>query len=368
MNEEQQYDLKEIGRHFDIKGEYVDGNPYGTGHINDTFKVIFLWEGQNVPYIFQRINHFVFKDPEALMENIGRVTRHQKIKRANLSQASRRSLNFSPSDNGTLLYRDKCDETYWRAYRFIDKAKTYDVVRGPDMAFQAAKAFGNFQLTLVDLDGPRLNETIPDFHNTPKRMEDFEQVLDGDHHNRAALAGEEVDFALKWKPKTSYLLDLYKKGEIPERVTHNDCKLNNVLIDDRTQEGLCVIDLDTVMPGLSLYDFGDMVRTSVSPSEEDEKDLSKIKVQLPMFEALARGFLESAGEILTPAEKSNLVFSGKLITFEIGLRFLTDFLEGDVYFKTSRENHNLDRCRTQFRLVQEIEKIEDILFSFVDRL
>ncbi len=368
MNVELKYDLENVGCHFDIKGEYVKAEPYGTGHINDTFRVTYNQNGKKVLYIFQRINHFVFKEPAGLMENISRVTSHQKIKEAHQPQASRRSLNFVPCHNGTLLHTDRKNGTYWRCYFFIDNARTYDVVTSPDMAYQAAKAYGSFQRALSDLDGPRLNETIPSFHNTPKRMEDFENVLDEDKENRAVLVGEEIKFALKWKQKTGYLLDLQAKGEIPERITHNDCKLSNILIDDDSGEGICVIDLDTVMPGLSLYDFGDMVRTMVSPSGEDENSLSIVKVQIQMFEAMVRGYLESAGDILLPAEKENLVFSGKLISFEIGLRFLTDFLEADVYFKTSREYHNLDRCRAQFRLVQEIEKVEDKLNACIKNL
>ena len=254
---------------------------------------------------------------------------------------------------------------YWRVYIFIEAA------RGLTMRWkirrrrlQAAKAFGQFQKLLADLPAPRLHDTIPDFHHTPKRFAALEQAIAADAANRAKLAQPEIEFALRHKAICSVLLD----AKLPERVTHNDTKFNNVLLDDATGEGICVIDLDTVMPGLALYDFGDMVRTTTSPAKEDERDLSKVTMQFPMFEALARGYLSSAAEFLTPAEKKFLPFSGKLITFEIGIRFLTDFLAGDVYFKVHREGHNLDRCRTQFKLVESIEQQEETMNQLVETI
>jgi Ser/Thr protein kinase RdoA (MazF antagonist) len=209
------------------------------------------------------------------------------------------------------------------------------------------------------LPSPPLAETIPDFHNTPKRFAAFEQAIADDKSNRAASVKSEIEFALSRKPIASVLLTLCERGEMPERTTHNDTKFNNVMLDKDTNEGLCVIDLDTVMPGLSLYDFGDMVRTTTSPAMEDERDLSKVEMQMPMFEALVSGYLSTAAEFLTPAERALLAFAGKLITFEQGIRFLGDYLNGDVYYKTHREGHNLDRCRTQFKLVECIERQEE---------
>jgi aminoglycoside phosphotransferase (APT) family kinase protein len=243
-------------------------------------------------------------------------------------------------------------------------AKTYDAVESPQQAYQAAKAFGQFQKMLADLPAPRLHDTIPDFHHTPKRFANLKQAILDNKANRLSLAKAEIDFALKRKSICSVLLD----AKLPERVTHNDTKFNNVMLDNATGEGICVIDLDTVMPGLALYDFGDMVRTTTSPAKEDERDLSKVTMQFPMFEALVRGYLSSAGEFLTPAEKKFLAFSGKLITFEIGLRFLTDFLEGDTYFKVHRDGHNLDRCRTQFKLVESIEQQENEMNRLVESI
>jgi Ser/Thr protein kinase RdoA (MazF antagonist) len=220
---------------------------------------------------------------------------------------------------------------------------------------------------LADLPGERLHETIPDFHHTPSRFARFQAALARDSHGRAAAAGPEIAFALARAGEVSVVVDALRDGSLPERVTHNDTKLNNVLLDDVTQEGVCVIDLDTVMPGSALYDFGDLVRTSTSPAAEDETDLSLVRMQLPMFEALVRGYLASARGFLTPREKELLPFAGKLITFEIGLRFLTDWLEGDTYFKIKRPAHNLDRCRTQFKLVASIEEQLPAMREIVER-
>jgi Ser/Thr protein kinase RdoA (MazF antagonist) len=250
-------------------------------------------------------------------------------------------------------------------YVFIEEARTYDRIESAEQAREAAKAFGRFQGMLADLPGPGLTETIPDFHHTRARFDAFVRALDSDSENRAKDIRPEIEFAMAREPMVDVLLDRIASGELTERITHNDTKLNNVMIDDKTGEGICVIDLDTVMPGLVLYDFGDMVRTSTSPALEDEKDLSRVVMQMHMFEALTRGYLETAGSFLTPLEIELLPFSGKLITLEIGLRFLTDYLSGDIYFKTHRDGHNLDRCRTQFKLVQSIEEQEDLMARFV---
>ena len=355
--------LRDIGSQFVLHGEYVCSKPYGAGHINDTFVVTYDQGGTLVRYIFQRINHSIFKDPVALMDNIVRVTDHQRIKCAG-SDPSRRAMTVIHSKDGLPYVRD-VEGGYWRVYIMIEKARTYDVLESKEQAFQAAKAFGEFQKQLVDIPGERLKETIPDFHNTPKRFENFVVALNADSKNRAQFAKKEIEFFLSKREMSSKLLGLNADGLVPERITHNDTKLNNVMIDDQTGEGLCVIDLDTVMPGLALYDFGDMVRTGTSPVEEDETDLSKVTMRMDMFEALAGGYLSSAAEFLTDTEIEYLPFSGKLITYEIGLRFITDFLQGDIYFKIHRKNHNLDRCRTQMKLVQSIEAQEDAMLKWI---
>ncbi len=272
-------------------------------------------------------------------------------------------LALVPTRAGGVFHID-ADGGYWRAYHFIDGAKTYDAVQAPDQAFQAARAFGEFQKLLADLPTPRLHDTIPDFHHTPKRFAALEHAIEADVAGRAATTSSEIEFALARQSMCGVLLD----AGLPERVTHNDTKINNVMLDDITGEGICVIDLDTVMPGLALYDFGDMVRTGTSPAPEDERDLSKVHLQFSFFEALARGYLSSAGGFLTREEKHYLAFSGKLITFEIGLRFLTDYLAGDTYFKVHREGHNLDRCRTQFKLLASMEQQEEQMVRLVDSL
>ena len=357
------HDLRAVARHFQIAGEFLEAAPYGSGHINDTYCVVFNQGGTRVRYIFQRINHTIFKTPVALMENVQRVTAHLAAKVAGEADASRRVLTLIPERSGAAFHRDDAGNV-WRAYIFIEGARGYDAVENPAQALAAAKAFGRFAKLLADLPAPRLNDTIPDFHHSPKRFAALEKTIAADAVNRAKQARLEIEFALRHKAICSVLLD----AKLPERVTHNDTKFNNVLLDDATGEGICVNDLDTVMPGLALYDFGDMVRTTTSPAKEDERDLSKVTMQFPMFEALARGYLSSAAEFLTPAEKKFLPLSGKLITFEIGIRFLTDFLAGDTYFKVHRDGHNLDRCRTQFKLVESIEQQEDKMNQLVETL
>jgi len=356
-------EVRSVARQFQLAGEFLSAEPYGSGHINDTYCVVYNQGGTRVRYLLQRINHQVFKHPVALMANVERVTAHLAAKVAAEPDASRRALTLIPTRAGPGYWQE-AGGAVWRAYIFIEHARGYDAVESPSQAFAAARAFGRFQKLLADLPAPRLNDTIPDFHHTPKRFAALEQALAADRANRAASAKPEIEFALRHRALCGGLLD----ANLPERVTHNDTKFNNVLLDDATGEGVCVIDLDTVMPGLALYDFGDMVRTTTSPTKEDEPDPSKVRMQFPMFEALARGYLSSAGEFLTPAEKELLPLAGKLITFEIGLRFLTDYLAGDVYFKVSRAGHNLDRCRTQFKLVESIAAQEAAMNKLVGAL
>ncbi|MCH2176330.1 MAG: aminoglycoside phosphotransferase family protein [Lentisphaeria bacterium] len=340
---------------FRIYGDYVDASPYGSGHINDTYAVNVSQSGSKVRYLFQRVNHLIFKDVPGLMENIRRVTEHAEKQLHGVSDASRKVLKLIRTHDD-MVYHVDSDQNYWRCYLFIESATGYDIIETTKQAYEAAKAFGEFQKLLVDLPGARLNETIPDFHNTPARYQRFKDVLSKDSLGRAVDVQPEIDWVLKHEELADALLSQHRAGLMPERVTHNDTKLNNVLIDDVSNEASCVIDLDTLMPGLALYDFGDLVRTSTSPVAEDEKDFSKVFVQIDMFEALVKGYLESAGTFLTEAEQSSLILAGQVITMECGVRFLTDYLEGDVYFKTKYEGHNVDRCRTQFALVDDLER------------
>ena len=347
--------LRAVASAFRLGGTYCGGAPHGNGHINDTYVVSFEQGGVTTRYILQRINENVFRNVEVVMENIARVTAHagRRAIASGAPDAIRRALTLIPTRAGGNLHRDASGA--WRCYIFIEGAKSYDVITEPGLAREGARAFGEFQRLLSDLPGGRLRETIPHFHDTRRRFEALRQAVAEDRVGRVKEARPEIALVMERESMVDVVLNLLARGEIPERVTHNDTKLNNVLLDNETQEGICVIDLDTVMPGSALYDFGDLVRTSTSPAAEDETDLAKVTMQLPMFEALVKGYLATAGGFLTPAERALLPFAGKLITFEIGLRFLTDWLEGDVYFKIKRPRHNLDRLRTQFKLVESIE-------------
>jgi len=348
-------------RQFQVIGKFVAAAPFGAGHIHDSYCAVFEGEGIVTRLLLQRINHTVFRDPAALSENIERVTAHLALKVAGEPEKNRRVLSLMPTREGQFLYVEDAGD-FWRAFPFIERTHTYDAVSTPDQAFQAGKAFGQFQSLLVDFPPPRLHDTIPGFHSTPMRFLALEQAIASDAENRAAEARPEIEFALAHQS----LADALLRANLPERVTHNDTKINNVLFDDATGEGICVIDLDTVMPGLAPYDFGDLVRTTTCRAPEDERDLSRVALEFPLFAALARGYLSSAGPFLNWDEKNSLVLAGKLITFEQGIRFLTDHLAGDHYFKTHRENHNLDRTRAQFKLLESIERQEETLCEFIE--
>ena len=346
--------LASICREFAVKGEFVDALPYGTGHINDTY----LMHCTGGTYILQRINTGIFRQPEKLMENFQRVTTHiaGKIEAEKRRGSTRRKETLHLiSANADLPYFRDAEDGFWRCYVFVDRAVTYDIIENTRQAAMGAAAFGEFQRDLADLPG-RLLETIPDFHNTPKRLAALKEAVRLDKCGRLKEVSREVDFMLAHEEDCGKLLDLQRSGDVRERITHNDTKLNNVLIDEAGDAGICVIDLDTTMPGLPHYDFGDMLRTGTSPAAEDERDLEKVGMRFEMFDALLRGYLSTAGAFLNPLEKSLLPFSGVLLTLETGIRFLTDYLDGDVYFKIHRPGHNLDRCRTQIKLVQSMEE------------
>lgn len=348
--------LREVSKLFELRADFVSGAAYGSGHINDTYCAYFDQGGTRLRYILQRINTHVFKNPAALMENIGRVTRHAlgRLLAEGHHEAHRRTLTCIPAVDGKSYAVDSMGN-YWRVYPFIERARGYDEIESNEQAFQAAKAFGNFQKLTADLGGARLHETIHDFHNTPKRLDALRTAIQLDPKNRAAGVREQIDFALARAAVCPRVTSLIASGHIPERVTHNDTKLNNVLLDEVTAEAVCVIDLDTTMPGSALYDFGDMVRTATPTTREDDVDLGKLDLRMDRFESLVRGYLSTAGSFLNEVEVDHLAFSGKLLTLECGMRFLTDYLLGDVYFKIKHPGHNLDRCRNQFAFVAAIE-------------
>jgi Ser/Thr protein kinase RdoA (MazF antagonist) len=362
------HDVQAVMARFAVAGTFADAQPYGSGHINDTY-LVRLQEGHShTPWILQHINRNIFRDVPGLMGNVLRVTEHlrRRLQSHPGSAPHREALTIVPTHDGAAYHQDAEGE-FWRVYAFITGARTYDEVQSRDMAREAAKAFGTFQKLLMDLPAPALQETIPFFHHTPNRFAKLEAAIAADPVGRAATCRAEIDFALARQALTGLLVDQLAAGVLPQRVTHNDTKINNVMIDDRDGRGICVIDLDTVMPGTVLYDFGDEVRTTTGTAAEDERDLKKVRFQVDMFEALVQGYMEAAREFLVPAEIDQLAFCGRLITFEIGIRFLTDYLEGDVYFKTHRPGHNLDRLRTQFEMVRQMEQRAEEMERIVSR-
>ncbi|MBM3821617.1 MAG: aminoglycoside phosphotransferase family protein [Verrucomicrobia bacterium] len=365
----QEAQIQEISRQFQIYGEILHAEPCKIGHINETYTATYGQGGVQVRYIHQKINTTVFKDPDGLTDNLMRVTGHirAKLESSKAKDITRRVLTLVPTRDGKPYYRSAQGDC-WRTFVFVERVKTFEAVETSSQAYQAGCAFGTFQAQLVDLPGKRLNETIPDFHHTPKRFQALQKAVTEDRVNRASTAQKEIAFALEREKIVSVIVQGLAKGRIPERITHNDTKFNNVMLETVSGEAMCVVDLDTVMPGCALYDFGDMVRTTTSPTLEDEQDLDKVQMRMPMFRALAKGYIEKTAGFLTKPEKALVAFSGKLITFTIGLRFLTDYLKGDTYFRVHRPNHNLDRARTQFKLVDSIERQEEAMQKFVEGL
>ena len=350
-----------------MPGTPTSWRPNGDGHIHDSYLLEFRNGGRITHGLLQRINTNVFPDPMALMENIRRVTEHlaARLRNSPPHDDRDRTLTIVPTSEGEFLHVDR-DGSYWRMYRYVERTATYGVVASAWHAEEAGRAFGTFQALLADLPGPRLHEIIPAFHDTPKRFEALDRALRMDPCRRASEADKEIEFARSQQPVAGLLLAAHRAGEIPERIVHNDAKIGNVLFDDETYTALCVVDLDTVMPGLALFDFGDMVRTMAVTCREDETDLDSVEVDLPLFAALSRGYIGATRLFLTPAERRRLALAGHLITLEQGIRFLTDFLHGDTYYGAARPKQNLDRCRVQFKLVESILRHEDEMVHIVE--
>lgn len=358
-----------IASQFEIEGSFILGEEIDSGHINSTYRVTFRRRdtGQR-RYILQSINLRVFKDYRAVMRNVETVTRHIKSRVAHLGRdQAGRTLNLIPARGGETWIED-AKGSVWRCYNFIEGCVTYDVVANTRQAYQAARAFGSFQDLVSDLDASLLAATIPDFHDTRQRLERLLVAASADPHRRLGAVRNEFEFIRHRESLAGLLIDLAGAGQLPTRVTHNDTKINNVMFEAASDEAVCVIDLDTVMPGLALHDFGDLVRSATSPAAEDETDLSKVELRMPVFEALVEGYFDAAGGFLTPAEIEHLVDAGKLMTLEVAIRFLTDYLEGDLYFKTHRPAQNLDRCRTQLKLLGRLEEKEREMRMFVDKV
>lgn len=360
--------IDEVIGAFATEGRVTDHKLYGNGHINDTFLITCqIPEGRTKRYVLQRMNHSIFKNPGQLMENLVNVTEYlRKVIQAQGGNPDRETLNVVKTKKGENYYEDSCHD-YWRMVLYIEKTICLEQVESEKDFYDCGVAFGNFQRMLADYPSEKLYETIPNFHNTPSRFRDFQKAVQEDKMGRAGLVKKEIEFALAREKDTAVLVDLLAEGKLPLRVTHNDTKLNNILFDEDTRKAICIIDLDTVMPGLSHYDFGDSIRTGASTGAEDEQDLSKIEMDLSMFEVFTKGFLEGCGGSLTEREIETLPMGAKLMTYECGIRFLADYLEGDVYYKIHREHHNLDRARTQFKLVADMEEKWDQMMAIVEK-
>jgi thiamine kinase-like enzyme len=357
--------IPEIYDAFRTDAAFRGASRIGSGHINDTFRI--TTEDPRISYVLQRINANVFKDIPGLMENIGIVTRHieNKILSGEPQARSFSALHLIQTADRQLFHKSERHE-FWRLYNFIDCTKSYDVVEDPEMANKGGKAFGLFQYLTSDIPTGSLKETIPGFHDIEKRLNTFHEVVLADPESRGKELLPEIRFVDKREEQMLTLQTLLRDGRIPVRVTHNDTKFNNILFDGK-MNAVCIVDLDTVMPGTVLYDFGDAIRTGTSRAAEDEKELSKVKIDLELFRAYTTGYLETAGRFLNKAEIEHLAFSARFMTFIIGLRFLTDHINGDHYFRIAFPGHNLQRARAQFRLLETMEKqsekMEEIVYK-----
>jgi hypothetical protein len=361
------YNLKEIFGQFDADGTFLKGEPYGSGHIHDTFRIE-TSETDKDDYILQRLNNKIFKNIPELQHNIERVTVHLRNKLEKLPGANikRECLRLISSRDGKTWIVDD-EGNFWRMYIFISNHHSYNVVDSPDKAFEGGKAIGRFQAMLSDMQGEPLFETIPWFHNIEKRLQTFLDKIKENPAGRVETVTDEIEQVLKRADEMKIILRLGKEGKIPLRITHNDTKFNNILLDEN-DKALCVIDLDTVMPGYIHYDFGDAIRTAANTAPEDEKDLSRVKMDINLFKAYAEGYLSETVATLNDVEKEYLAFAPGLITYTIAVRFLTDFIDGDNYFKIHHEFHNLQRARAQLRLVQSMEEQYGDMRSIIRKL
>ena len=351
---------REIAARFAVNGRVAYCERYGNGHINETYLV--ETDG-GARYILQKINDTVFQNVPALMENVSAVTRYLRAR----TDDPRRAMHLVQTTEGADYLRDEAGG-WWRMYDFIENSICLQAAETDEDFYQSAVAFGEFQRELSEFPAHTLHETIAKFHDTRNRYVQFREALNADPLGRAASVQTEIEFALAREKNAGELMRLLEAGELPLRVTHNDTKLNNVLLDRETRKPLCVIDLDTVMPGLAAFDFGDSIRFGASTAAEDETDLGKVDMSLELFETYARGFLEACGSALSPLEKATLPLGAKLMTLECGVRFLTDYLSGDTYFRIHRPNHNIDRCRTQFKLVSDMEKKQNEMRAVIEKL
>ena len=355
---------KSIMQNFNTIGDFISCARHGEGHINETYKVVLNDAGVEKSYILQKINHNLFTNVDNLMSNIVGVTEfaRQSIVK-NGGDPDRESLTVIPCTDGKPYYFD--GEGYYRLFIFIGDTVAFQKPESPEVFASSAEAFGKFANLLAEYPAEKLFEILPNFHDTAIRFENFEKALKADVCGRASSVQAEINFVLDRKSYCDKITSLLKSGKMPIKVTHNDTKLNNVLFDAKTKKAVSVIDLDTIMPGSLCYDFGDSIRFGCNTGAEDEPDLTKVNFDMEMFKAYAKGYITAVGDGITEIEKQNLAFGSILMTYECGMRFLTDYLSGDTYFKIHRENHNLDRCRTQFKLVSDMEKALDEMNAVV---
>jgi len=354
--------IKDIISQFAIYGEFLGARPFGNGHINDTFLSCWNQAGTEVRYTHQRINHNVFTHPDKVMDNILRVTNHiaGKNREAGIRDWNRRSLTVVPAKDGKPFARDVAGN-WWRSYLFIENSHTRDTASTPEEAFLLGEETGLFQKQLADFPLPRLHDTILYFHNMEKRYLLFYEALKKDSRNRAGNAVLEIEFMRENEERGA--LFIRRERPLPERVCHNDTKMNNILLDNNDLKALCMIDLDTVMPGSSLFDLGDLIRTAANRAAEDERDISLVEFDIEFFKSLLKGYLSQAKHFLASDEISLLAESGRYITQIMGLRFLTDYLSGDQYYRVKRPDHNLDRCRTQIALINSMDRKWDAVLE-----
>lgn len=364
MNQKEVSSILEIAENFCIEGNPVAFKAVGSGHINDTFQ-IFTDKPHQPNYLLQRINHYVFKDVEALMQNIQIVTEHIRTKliAEEADVVDKRVLTVIPARDRSLYYRDE-NTDYWRAYILIEPTKSYDVLETEHQAKEGGKAFGRFQGQLTDLDSNKLKYTIPNFCNIDYRLENFHQAIQQNKALRKDEVQEEIEYIVQREAQMRAILQMAECGEIPLRITHNDTKFNNILLDEN-DKALCVIDLDTVMPGYVAYDFGDAIRTIINHAAEDEPDLSKITLNIPLFTAYTDGYFENAHHFLSTHEIRSLIEGVLLFPYMQAVRFLTDYLDGDIYYKVQHKTHNLQRTRAQLSLAFEVENRREELNDII---
>ncbi len=361
--------IADLAGHFEIPLPIQDGERFHGGHINDTYRITSGPEGNPSSFLLQRLNRTVFPEPDPVMENAEQVILHMRetlISRG-VTDLSRRVITLIPARTGKHEHRDE-EGSCWRMMLLVESVFVSTTVGSENHAHQAGRAFGSFLDLLADFPSEKLFEVLPRFHDTKLRYQALEEAIANAPRDRGQLAGSTIDFALSQQEGCGLLLDLLASGDLPQRVVHNDAKMSNVLLDRETEEALCVVDLDTVMPGTALFDFGDMIRSMTCTAPEDETNLERVEVDEGLFQALSRGYLERAGNVLTPAEKDHLVDAGRIITLEQGVRFLTDYLQGDRYYRTTREHHNLERSQAQFQLVRSILDKETAMRDILARI